>query len=402
MKTKFSTKIFTQFAITITLGILFIEGVLLVKSVQNRRVQLNNIVSVLEADVISKTGKHFHDLHPTILNSADINKRMIEYTKNIIFLAILISLFIVVLTLTILHFYIGRPLGLITVLNHNIVENLKTSNSHKTERFPESKIPKNEIGDLIRSRNILLDEISDYEKNLEDKIDGLKEQIIHSAKLSALGEFSSSIAHDIINPLTVLNFNIIKLKKMIARNELDDLAGQFEKIDFTYDRIESLVIRMRDFGAKNKKKNEEVNILQAVKNSLSLVHHKVENSKVDVSTNIPIEYSIQGDGIALEQVFTNLISNAVDAMNEHFVKSGKIDISAKKEKGCIVLRVRDNGNGIPKANHALIFESFFTTKESGKGTGLGLSNCKAIIEGLGGSISLNSDISKGTEFIITI
>ena len=105
--------------------------------------------------------------------------------------------------------------------------------------------------------------------------------------------------------------------------------------------------------------------------------------------------SIHASPAELQQVFLNLINNALDAMG---TKGGKLEITSRIDGNFVVVDIADSGEGIPKANLARIFDPFFTTKQVGKGTGLGLSICYGIIKKMGGKISVNSSVGLGTTF----
>jgi len=401
MNTKFyAIKIFKQIALAITLSIILIEGIALVLSISNRRQQLNEIVRVLEEDLISKEGKTFHDLHPTILNQKDINIRMEKYTKNIIIIIFIISIVVLGSTLLIFHLMVGRHIGRVILMNRTY----KNAQNSDVLRYPEELIPNNEMGELLTSRNSMLDELSEYEKNLEHKIKSMSEKLVHSAKLSALGEFSSSIAHDMVNPLTVVGLSVRKIKKL---NENEKNIQHFERIELALDRISKLMIKMRDFGALNREHSEGVLISKVISNATSLVSNKISRDTVGIHIKIPADQSCYADEVGLEQVFANLISNSLDALTlstppRSQEETRAIHISSELLDKEVQIKVRDNGSGIPKNVQKNIFDSFFTTKKQGEGTGLGLSNCLAILNSFGGDIILNQEHIKGTEFILTI
>jgi two-component system NtrC family sensor kinase len=109
--------------------------------------------------------------------------------------------------------------------------------------------------------------------------------------------------------------------------------------------------------------------------------------------------AIQASPSEMQQVFLNLINNAVDAMER---QGGEIVIATRREKNQLIIEVRDTGPGIPPANLDRIFDPFYTTKPVGKGTGLGLSICYGIIKKMGGDISVDSTMDEGTTFVIKI
>jgi signal transduction histidine kinase len=138
-----------------------------------------------------------------------------------------------------------------------------------------------------------------------------------------------------------------------------------------------------------------------LENSVRLVHNRVKLEKIDLRTELASDLPpIHGDEQALQQVFINLVLNAVDALPPR----GKITIAASKSRqaGFIEIRVSDNGPGIPEHILPRVFDPFFTTKVKEKGTGLGLSVSQGIVHRLGGSIDVESRVGQGTTFIILL
>ena len=140
---------------------------------------------------------------------------------------------------------------------------------------------------------------------------------------------------------------------------------------------------------------------EVLSNAQSLVESKVTTSGVKIQLEVPSDApKIWCDSSSLEQVFVNLISNAIDAMKNSTNKKIKISVGSFGEH--ILISVRDTGPGIKKENLEDIFRPFFTTKAAGEGTGLGLSICKQIIDKHHGEISVESDLGVGTVFTIKL
>jgi two-component system NtrC family sensor kinase len=121
---------------------------------------------------------------------------------------------------------------------------------------------------------------------------------------------------------------------------------------------------------------------------------------VEIHTNFPQNLpSLKASASELQQVFFNLVNNAIDAMDN---QGGRLTISCRKNQQYIVIKLSDTGKGIAEANLERIFDPFFTTKPVGKGTGLGLSICYGIIEKMGGKIEVQSSVGEGTTFTVTL
>ena len=389
-----------QLGIVITVFITLIEGILLISSYKAQKMNLIEIRETLEKDTMSKAGKHYLDLHPDILSDADIERRMNEYTKNIILLVGLIVFFVVSGTLIIYQFIGGRHIKKLTELIQ------ESRQQKKFVYYPENEIPQNDIGQVIYNRNILLHEIEAYQNNLEHKLEEMKKDLVHSAKLSTIGELSSTIAHDLKNPLTVIMGNSSVLKMKLERGiELSnqEILEINEKIIFASERLNKLVSRMNQFNRKDDAK-ERIDFVQILEHAQILLESKIKNNNVKIHINVgAITKDLEGDSGAIEQVFMNLFSNAIDAMEEAGIQDKTINVIGTQEADNVVIRVQDSGPGIPNEIHEQVFSSFFTTKEKGKGTGLGLRICSQIIEDHGGKLSLAPyQKDEGAEFLIAI
>jgi two-component system NtrC family sensor kinase len=133
---------------------------------------------------------------------------------------------------------------------------------------------------------------------------------------------------------------------------------------------------------------------------LAFSHKRAKYSMVEIHTDFPENLpSLRASASELQQVFFNLVNNAIDAMDN---QGGRLTISCRKNQQYIVIKLSDTGKGIPGANLERIFDPFFTTKPVGKGTGLGLSICYGIIEKMGGKIEVQSSVGEGTTFTVTL
>lgn len=224
---------------------------------------------------------------------------------------------------------------------------------------------------------------------LERKL-AVMENNLKKEKLFAIGELSARLAHDIRNPLSVIktSINILISKKDVDAKTMETyerMQRAVERITYQIDDVLNFV-KPRVSSLKNTSLHE----------ILASVLARIDIPKTVVITIPPNNIEFVGDIISLEIVFVNLITNALQAINN----SGEIIISASTAKEKIVIKIRDNGPGMPSDIIPQIFEPLFTTKQTG--TGLGLTSCKTIIEQHGGHIDVESIVGKGTTFTITI
>ena len=157
--------------------------------------------------------------------------------------------------------------------------------------------------------------------------------------------------------------------------------------------------RLLTFARQQKAQRAEVDLNELIRSTLALRGYALKTGNVRVTTRLdPQLPSTVADAQQLQQVFLNLIVNA-----EHALRStggGELALTSAREHGCLVVRVRDDGPGIPAEIQARIFDPFFTTRAEGEGTGLGLSICHGIVSEHGGSLSVHSTPGEGAEFVL--
>ena len=226
-------------------------------------------------------------------------------------------------------------------------------------------------------------------EHLEIEIRDKTNKLIQAERLSAIGEISARLAHDLRNPLTVIKGTVEIIKAKNKKIDTEFSSKQIEMMERAVSRMSNQIDEVLDFV--------KIQTLHATKNSLfetiGLSITKIKKS-ADFSINV-VGNNVQFvyDADKLEVVFDNVITNAVEAINE----KGQIDIRVNDNSNEIVIEIEDSGTGVPDELLTKIFEPLFTTKQ--RGTGLGLASCKRIIEQHGGSINVKS---KPSMFIIKL
>ena len=236
----------------------------------------------------------------------------------------------------------------------------------------------------------------------------LEKQLVRASKLSGLGELAAGVAHEINNPLAAISGcaeEVLDLLKewhndqglsMDQVSELKDLVKMLR--DQSY-RCKEITQNLLDFARVNKPTLLKVNINDIIHNILSFTGygrgHNTDRVTLKLAPNLK---SIKSDYSQLQQVFLNILKNALDATEA----GGKVHISTKSVKGKVSAIFRDTGEGISHEHLERIFNPFFTTKAPDRGTGLGLSISFRIVERLGGDIDVRSKKGGGTTFIITL
>jgi two-component system NtrC family sensor kinase len=225
----------------------------------------------------------------------------------------------------------------------------------------------------------------------------LEYQIIQAEKLAAIGQLVASMAHEINNPLFVISGRL----EMVLEQEglVDNLRKDLNIINAQADRIRKLVDRLLKFARQAPPKLETININDAIEGVLPfLSYHKSFVSKINIEKDLAVGlHSIKGDLNQLQEVFMNLFINAYQAISE----GGKLSIKTSNFMDRFVeIRISDTGCGVAPHDLKNIFIPFFSTKK--EGTGLGLSICYNIIKSHNGSIDIESQVDKGTTFIIKL
>lgn len=242
-------------------------------------------------------------------------------------------------------------------------------------------------------------------------------QLIQSEKMASLGTLVAGIAHEINTPVGAIHSMhntlmraIEKLKTTTTNHcNINDEDAELLKpllstiddanrvIESGTDRVTTIVKRLRSFVRLDEAELKKVDINEGMEDTLMMIHHQIKN-RVTVNRHYGKIGEIACYPGRLNQVFLNLLNNAQQAIQE----KGTIDITTAIENGNLVIRISDDGIGIPSKNLHRIFDPGFTSKGVGVGTGLGLSICYKIIEEHRGKIAVESEVGKGTTFTITI
>ncbi|HKR05610.1 MAG TPA: ATP-binding protein, partial [Bacteroidia bacterium] len=232
-------------------------------------------------------------------------------------------------------------------------------------------------------------------------------------KMASLGQLTAGVAHEINNPINFVSANInplkrnfeelvtfIRQKKETNSSELnytiDETKQLLSGIEEGSRRTAEIVKVLRNFSRLDEEEMKKANINEGIISTLVLLHNKIKHQKIEVIKSLGEIPEIECYPGQLNQVFMNIISNAIDAISEN----GKIIITTLKEKDRIKISIRDTGKGMGDEVKQKIFDPFFTTKDVGKGTGLGLSISYGIIEKHKGRIEVESEKGKGSEFVI--
>ncbi|MBD2489562.1 ATP-binding protein [Aulosira sp. FACHB-615] len=270
-------------------------------------------------------------------------------------------------------------------------------------------------------------------ENTLHKLQATQVQLIQTEKMSSLGRMVAGLAHEINNPVSFIhgNFNYLNehihtilrlveiyqkeypeaeqlIQEKIGDVDLDFIVDDFQKILSSMrvgtDRIKDIILSLRNFSRLDQADQKAVDIHEGIESTLSLLNHRLkqEIEIVQEYSTLPL---VECYAAQLNQVFSNIINNAIDSLLETDNSAYQKQIIIKTEvteSETIKVRIIDNGSGIAPEIQSKIFDPFFTTKPVNKGTGLGLAISYQIIESHHGNISVKSEPDKGAEFIIEI
>ena len=252
---------------------------------------------------------------------------------------------------------------------------------------------------LLSRRMVIHIAQADREKDM------MNQQVIETGKLATVGELAAGIAHEINNPVAIMVEEAGWMEDLLEDEEVKENLEEFQRalkqINTQGKRCKEITHKLLSFARKTDSRIQVVLMNDLIKDAIGLAEQSAKYSKITIHThleeNIPF---IQASQTEIQQVFLNLINNAVDAMDSK--GGGTINITSRLDEDAIVVDFADNGPGIHRNNLARIFDPFFTTKPVGKGTGLGLSICYGIIKKMGGEIYVQSVVDQGTTFSIHI
>ena len=225
-----------------------------------------------------------------------------------------------------------------------------------------------------------------------------QEQLLQSEKMAAVGQLISGVAHELNNPLTaILGYSqLLKSEDYVQPRGLDYLEKLYKQAQRTHHIVQNLL----SFARQHKPQRASVQVNQILEETLVLREYDLKLNNIVVhrefAANLP---ATAGDFHQLEQVFLNILNNAVDAIHEKGAP-GEIWIRTETADGGVRIEITDSGPGV--AHPHRIFDPFYTTKPVGKGTGLGLSICYGIVKEHGGEIQVRNSPPRGATFTITL
>ena len=252
------------------------------------------------------------------------------------------------------------------------------------------------------SRYAIARDITNF-KQTQEQLHTLRSELAQSSRQTTFGAMTASIAHEIRQPLGAIAANAQAGLRWLKRSEPNqaEVQAALERIVSETTRMDDIVTSIRSTFARTSKERIAVDIGSIVGQALALTQRELESHRVTLKDSASGDRSVVlADRVQLQQVFVNLIMNAVEAMSSVNEQERQLTLDSNINGAEISITVTDTGTGIEPSNVDRIFEPFFTTK--GEGMGLGLSICRSIVEAHGGRLLASSHKSGGTIFHMTL
>jgi len=346
--------------------------------------------------------------------------------NRMIFFTIIIFLSVSLILALLIYVLVDRPIGKLASVVSNAAEGRLDSRVDIVSR--------DELGKLSKGFNMMMDKVTHFNQELQERVKSAveecrrfnvelmkvnrhlekanrelqksQEQIIQSEKMFAVGQLASGVAHEINNPLgSILTYIKLAIKKLDNYSsdsnilEISQLKKYMATVEGEVNRCKGITRSLLDFSRVREPEMNVVDINDILNNALELVEHQLSEQRINLVKKVGSSTSkIVADSHQIQQVFINIILNAIHAMSE----GGILEITTRKRSKSAEIVFKDSGCGIVDEDLPRIFTPFFTTKKVGEGTGLGLSVAYGIIENHGGEIIVKSKTGEGTTVIIML
>lgn len=268
-----------------------------------------------------------------------------------------------------------------------------------TQELLEKRVAER-TADLNSANSQLVDEIEER-KTTEERLRKTQADLVQAGKLAALGQMSAALSHEFNQPLAAVKVYADNASRFLDRDRVDEARDNVKRISQMTDRMASISNHLRNFARRPQQKIGPIPLLAAIDDAIDLMDTRLKATGAAIAFQRPDdEMWVIGGRVRLQQVIVNLLSNALDAMENN--PAPVIEITIADDEDCRRIQVRDHGTGLPDDQKAQIFDPFVTTKQPGKGLGLGLSISYNIIKDFGGNLTTANHAEAGAVFSIDL
>lgn len=258
--------------------------------------------------------------------------------------------------------------------------------------------------ELSLSNTLLRTRITERDK-AEKELRQAQDSLVHAGKMAAIGQMATSITHELNQPLSAIRTFADNASTYLQRDQQNEADNNLQLISRMTERMNDIMRHLKSFSRKTPLTLQAVNLQAVIDETLLILTRQLEgiDLKVDFDQDTPLSTCVNAEGVRLQQVLTNLLSNAIDALKGHDDPCISIRVSqAGEEQAALMVSVKDNGPGIPNEIFKDLFEPFHTLKSSGDGLGLGLAISHSIIREFGGELAAENNHDGGACFHIKL
>ena len=254
--------------------------------------------------------------------------------------------------------------------------------------------------DLTEANVLLRKEISDRIR-AETELTKTRDELVQATKLAALGQMSAGLSHELNQPLAAIRSYSDNARAFLERADTGSVKTNLTSISELTERMARIIRNLRIYARNEPVEIRPTSVNHALDEALSLLDERLNSGGIVVRQDLPdTALMVNGGKVRLQQVFVNIVSNAIDAMEETDDK--RLEITAEERGDSIIVLIHDTGPGLPDTSMNDIFDPFFSTKEVGEGMGLGLSISYGIVKQFGGSIEAHNHPKGGAVFSVTL
>lgn len=381
--------------------------------------QLGIITPIYNEPACSQAACHAHPATQNVLGVLDVvldlstvDNELSAMQYRVILVTVVEVLLTAIIIILLTRKLLDRPI-------HRLIEATRAVSAMRLDK-PVDVRGSEELEELARSFNIMRErlnqsiaELNQFNQSLESKVAERTEQLrsvnqklMHTDRLTSLGQLSASVAHEINNPLSgVLNLSMLMQRILkddgIPPERVPEFHRYLAQVTHETSRVGRIVSDLLAFSRRSKPQSTQADLNAIVTSTVSLLSHKMKLAGVEIALDLrPDLPHIQCDASQMQQVVMNLVMNAAEACHG----GGRVQLRTRvlDDLQTAELEVTDNGEGIAPENLPKIFDPFFTTKGEGKGVGLGLAVVFGIIQSHGGDIDVRSSPGAGTTFTIVL